>query len=1292
MGSFVATCGACYDMLRLYFPVSRAVWSQFILLLLFFQFSHTSHGATAGYLFDSAFGDGPNGQARYQYPTALAVAPNGVVYVADTANQRIRRIALDGTVTTLAGNGKNGSADGTGSAAQFSSPLGIAVGPDGMIYVSDYGNDRLRRITPGGEVTTLASNGTWGPAVSGQVATFVGPQGIAADSAGNLYLADNRSGHMIWRIGVNGVIEIFAGSTASGYSDGQGAFARFNVPSDVAVDANGYVYVADSLNHRIRRISPSGYVDTVAGAGTSGFANGSAPTAQFSYPAQIECGAGGVLYVSDDDTRIRAISPDGVVSTFTGNGGIGYVNGAADLATFQTECYLASYGTGLLVSDKLNHVIRSVAADGTVGTFSGDSLRMLSPSGVVPDDNGGWWVADTSNSRIVHIAADRSISVWAGSGVAGWADGPAETAQFRYPQALARGPAGELYVVDRGNHNVRKIAADRSVSTVAGDGVSGFVNGPASQARFYSPNGIAVDSAGNVYVSDTGNNRIRVITTDGNVGTYAGDGTAGYVDGTAVTARFYQPLGIALGHEGTLYVADYNNNCIRFVSSAGEVGTLSGSTNAGSADGPWNIARYSGPGSVAVSPAGYLYVAEWGGSRLRRLTPAGDAATVTWGLSAEGGSVVLQTPGGIGITASGAIGVTSNYLAYGKLIQIHDNLPDQSPVFTSPAIDTALVTGTPYTAILTSTAHPPPSYTLTSGSLPPGLSFDARKGTVSGTPTTTGSYTGTFTATNAIGASSQTFTITVDRPIVVGVGTWVGGPTKTELAGPMGLAPYGDGGWLVADTAAHRIRRVSADGQVSEWAGDGTAGLVNGPRSQARFKAPRSLAVANDGTVYVVDTDNHVIRKISVDGTVSTFAGTGSAGSVNGSGSLARFNSPCDIALGSDGTVYVADRNNHLIRKILADGTVSTLAGASSSGYVDSVGTLAYFSYPTGLAVAGGVLYVADSGNKAIRSVSLTGVVATVSRSTSGIGIPTWWNDVAVDPLGQFYYTGVASVLPSSIQFGPIVVRRVLTGTSSVTEAGIGQGYRDGLGANALFNFPYGIVSDANGTLWIADYNNKALRFMRQARAALPEFASAALARSLKKDDAFFLRLSAGGHPAPSYMLQSGSLPPGLTLDGATGRIAGIPSTAGIYSGTIVASNSEGASNLPFSLQVTATPAWIEYLASAGVPVGQSGATDHPDQDNLGNLLEYALGTNPMAFDANGAVVVDQVAGLLRLSYSRIRPELQYVVETCADLGVASSWTSVGVDQGAPAENGSVTASVSIGAASVFLRLRVTAP
>lgn len=1266
-------------------PVSAfaAVLSQFLLVLVFFPLTHTSAGATANYFFESAFGDGPNGQARYQFPTALAATPDGVVYLADSANHRIRRIALDGTVSTLAGDGRVGTTDGTGSAARFSTPRGIAVGPDGMIYVSDYGNNRLRRITPAGEVTTLAADGTWGPAGSSQIAVFVGPQGIGADAAGNLYLADNRSGHRILRITPDGVISVFAGSTASGYADGQGSSARFDAPSDVAVDASGYVYVADTVNHRIRRISPSGYVDTVAGSGTGGFANGPAATAQFSFPNQIECGASGVLYVGDDDTRIRAISPDGVVSTFTGNGGTGYVNGAANVATFQTERYLASYGTGLLVTDTSNQVIRSVAADGTVGTFSGDSLRMLSPGGVVSDNTGGWWVADSSHSRIVHVSADRSISVWAGSGVAGWADGPAETAQFSRPVGLSRGPAGEIYVTDEGNHTVRKIALDRSVSTLAGGGVSGFVDGPGSQARLFSPNGIAVDAAGKVYVADSGNNRIRVITTNGIVATYAGAGTAGYLDGAAQTARFHQPLGIALGTDGTLYVADYFNNCIRYVSSEGDVGTLSGSTSSGSADGSWDTARYSLPGAVVVSPSGYLYVTQSGSSVLRRLTPAGASATVTWSQP-----IVLQTPGGIGITASGAIGVTSSY--YGTLVQIIDPLADQSPVITTPAIDTALVTGAPYTAILATTAHPPASYALAAGSLPPGLRFDARKGTLSGTPTTTGTYTGTFTATNPVGVASQTFTITVERPIVVGVGTWVGGPTKTELAGPMGLAPLGDGGWLVADTAAHRIRRVSADGHVSEWAGDGTAGLVNGPVGQARFNAPRSLAVANDGTVFVADTNNHVIRKIAVDGTVSTFAGTGSAGLVNGAGALSRFNIPCDLSLGSDGSVYVADRNNHLIRKILADGTVSTLAGASSNGYLDGTGTQAYFNAPTGLALAAGVLYVADSGNKAIRSVTLGGVVTTVFRTSSIAAL--WVNDVALDPAGRVYFTSTPNVLPTSLQSGGMIVSRVVSGTSSVVEAGVSRGYQDGPGASALFNFPYGIAFDADGKLWIADYNNKALRLMREARAAPPEFTPATLVRSLKKDEFFFLRLSAGGHPAPSFVLQSGSLPPGLTLDGATGRINGTPITPGTYSGTVLASNSEGAGSLTFSLQIAATPAWSEYLASAGVPAGQSGATDDPDQDNLGNLLEYALGMNPMASDAAGAVVVEQVGGSLRLSYARIRPELQYLVETSADLGAASPWTSEGVDQGIPAENGSVTASVPVSATAVFLRLRVTAP
>lgn len=326
--------------------------------------------------------------------------------------------ASSAQVITLAGSGEAGVVDGASGTAQFAQPVGIAADSAGIVYVVDA--DRIRRVTPTGEVLTIA------------------------------------------------------GSEEPGFADGPAATARFRSPKGIAVDRAGTLYIADRGNHRIRTLSPQGVVATLAGTGTPGFADGPGDQAQFNEPHDVAIDGAGTVYVLDTfNYRVRRISPEGVVSTLAGGGDMGPDNG--DYADGPATDARFSYATGLTVD-----------AAGTV------------------------YVADSYNARIRAVSPNGDVRTVAGSGEDGGADGPAALAQFSDPTGVAVDGAGNLYVVDKSNR-IRRIAAGGDVTTVAGSGVQGFADGPAEAAQFDQPAGVAVDAAGAVYIADTGNRRIRIL-------------------------------------------------------------------------------------------------------------------------------------------------------------------------------------------------------------------------------------------------------------------------------------------------------------------------------------------------------------------------------------------------------------------------------------------------------------------------------------------------------------------------------------------------------------------------------------------------------------------------------------------------------------------------------------------------------------------------------------------------------------------------------------------------------------
>ena len=315
----------------------------------------------------AAFADGTGPAASFYNPAGVACDGSGNVYVADQFNNRIRKIvAATGVVTTLAGSGSAAFADGTGTGAAFSRPFGVACDGNGNVYVADYSNQRIRKIVAStGAVTTLAGNGTPGLVDgTGTAAQFGYPIGVACDASGNVFVADYNNSCIRKIVAATAVVSTVAGTGTAGFADGTGTAAQFRFPTGVACDANGNVFVADYNNNRIRRIvAATAVVSTVAGSGTAAFADGTGPAAAFNLPRGVACDAYGNVYVADQGNhRIRKIVlATAVVSTVAGSGTATFADGTGSAASFNAPYGVACDGNGnVYVADQGNNRIRVV--------------------------------------------------------------------------------------------------------------------------------------------------------------------------------------------------------------------------------------------------------------------------------------------------------------------------------------------------------------------------------------------------------------------------------------------------------------------------------------------------------------------------------------------------------------------------------------------------------------------------------------------------------------------------------------------------------------------------------------------------------------------------------------------------------------------------------------------------------------------------------------------------------------------------------------------------------------------
>ena len=613
-------------------------------------------------------------------------------------------VSQDFTIGTVAGAGRPVNLGNGGPAvqAQLNSPDAVTVDSAGNLYIANTDDHRILKVDSTGTITTVAGSGEGGFSGDGGPATraqLFFPQGVAVDSAGNLYIAD-RNNHRIRRVDSTGTITTLAGTGESGFSGdgGPATQAQISWPIGVAVAGTGNLYIGDSRNHRIRRVdATTGTIATIAGTGQAGFSGDGDPAtqAQLYYPFGLTVDGAGNLYIGDSNNhRIRKVdAATGTIDTIAGTGVRGCCRdgGPAVEGRLFNPFGVALDGAGnLYIADAINDRIRKVdATTGTITTiagtwqdgFGGDGgpateALLYVPRGVAVDSAGNIYIADSLNDRIRKVdAATGTIATVAGRTFGGDGD-PATLAHIHEPNGVATDGAGNLYIADSNNHRIRKVDATAgTITTIAGTGESGFNQdgGPATQAQLYYPEGLAVDGAGDIYIADTNNRRIRKVdAATGTITTVAGTGVQGHGGdgGPATLARLWGPTGVAVDGTGNIYIADTNSHRIRKVDAAtGIIDTIAGDGAPGySGDGgPAIFARLDYAYGVAVDGAGNIYIADTDNHGIRKVdATTGTITTVAGilgvrGFGGDGGlarEAYLSSPAGVAVDSAGNLYIT----------------------------------------------------------------------------------------------------------------------------------------------------------------------------------------------------------------------------------------------------------------------------------------------------------------------------------------------------------------------------------------------------------------------------------------------------------------------------------------------------------------------------------------------------------------------------------------------------------------------------------------------------------
>ena len=1079
-------------------------------------------------------------------PAGVAVDSSGNVYVADTLNHVIRKVTSGGVVSVLAGStGASGSADLTLANSRFFNPQGVAVNAAGtFVYVADSGNNSVRRIDVSGDAVTT-------------IATGFKPYGMTLNAAGTMLYVADYNGHTIRSInlGSGNALATVAGTiNSSGATDSP---ALFRNPTGVTIDSAGDLYVADFGNNIIRKISGS-TVTTIAGsAGLLGTADGVGSSARFQGPFGIVATAVNTFYLSDSNNQtIRRGSPATAPGITSANNTTFTVNQAGSFTVTATGSPAPTFSvvSGALPSfATLNATTGVISGTPTSSAGSPFTFTIQASNGVTP-----------AATQAFTLNVNQAPTITSGNS-ATFAVGSAGT----FTVTATGFPAPTFSIV--GGTFPPWASLDATTGALTGTPT----NNTGSPFTFTIQASNGVGSAATQNFTLTVNNGAAINSHPANSITLIGQNATFSVGATGTPAPTYQwQRQPAIGGG---------------FSNLPEGGTYTGTTSAtltvnsvsaGMNGDQFQVIVTNGIGSAATSNPATLTAAQ---------VPAITSAAST--------TFVVNQAGSFTITSTGTPAPT--YSVTGGSFPPWASLNSTTGVLTGTPTNT---TGSPFIFTITATngVNPPATQNFTlnvsladvvaaiatqpvpltvqlgqnatftasaTGSPLPAVRWQRQPsgtsgfvdisddGTFSGAGTgvaSGNSITSTLTITNVQAgmtgdqfrlvarnttnnieniATSSIVTLTVN--VGTSISTFVGLPeaagavdgagSAARLNTPTSIAVDVFGNFYVADAANHVIRKITSGGVVSTLAGSaGASGSADGTGAEARFNGPSGVATDNVGNVYVADTYNHTVRVVSASGVVTTLAGSaGSGGSTDGQGNVARFSFPAGIAVDSSANIYVADTNNHTIRRVTLAGQVTTFAGAAgSSGTTNGSGNAARFSYPYGLAIgSGGVIYVADAFNHAIRRVSPTTEVTTIAGTAGSAGSTdanstsarfNQPNGVAVDSSGNVY---VADTFNHTI-------RKIATNGDVTTLAGTAglSGSTDGAGAAARFNQPFGLTVDSSGNLYIADTRNHVIR--RSGTTSAPGIRTAPQNRVVPVGGSTTFTVVATGVPAPTYQWQ----------------------------------------------------------------------------------------------------------------------------------------------------------------------------
>jgi len=1141
-------------------------------------------------------GDGGPATNAFIEPWGVAVDGSGNVFIADTFNNRVREVDQStGIITTVAGTGVQGFGGdgGPATSAKLSYPEDAWVDGSGNLWIADSGNNRIREIV-GGTINTVAGNGTAGGTGDGGAATSAElwePRGVWVDSGGHLFIADQYN-HRIREVS-GGTITSVAGNGTAGFTGDTGAAtsAELNRPMHAIGDGGGNLYITDYANMRLRKVS-SGNITTVAGNGKScGLSGDGGPAASATVcnPSGIAVDGSGDLFIADTgNNAIREVTPAGIISTFAGNGVQGSIGdgGLAVSAELNAPAGVATDASGnVYIADTGNNVVRKVSggnitlfAGSYAAGYSGDgglatAAKLNFPVSLTVDGSTNVFIADENNGAIRKVAGGTITTAF----------------PFASPQSVAVDSGGNLYIANAGNAwkvtpggSVSSIASvftrgvavgpgDRVLGAsdatqevylftatgpvvVAGNGATGVSGdgGPATAAQLFYPVAVALDSAGDIFITDLHNQRIRRVqaytapSAPLAVHAVAGNQSATVTwtapasnGGLALTTYTVTPSvgppilvsgsppptttvvsGLANGTSYTFTVTAANpwstgpmstpsNAVTPIVAPPGDIITYAGSVGAGAAT---SLGQF--PYSLSGNLGSDLFIGDFANPVVRDANlssgqESGLAGNDGYGYSGDGGPAAAAMIQGAGAIAyCGSVTYFADTFNYAiRAIDSHGTITtfagDGKPGYSG---DGGPATTAEFGRIfgLACGFDAPLSGQLYVADSDNGAIRLIQNGTVttwaSGLSFPTGiSFDGNDFLDVALSAANQVIRISPSGSRFLLAGTGApgfsgdgGAATAAQLNDPRAVV-WRNGDYFITDRGNQRIRHIDFAGNISTYAGDGVAGFGGdgGAPTSAALNHPTNLTIGLDHTgtaaLFVTDVLNFRVREVSLYGTptITTVAGNGTP-SLSGDGGqaiTAQLGNPYAVALDPVGNLFIADNQNAVVRKIASTGVITTIAGNGVPGYSGDGGpaVAAQLNDPRGVAVASnGDIYISDAGNQRVRRVDhSTGVITTVA----GTGVAGFSGDngpavgaeinvpraVAVDASGNLYIADTANNR----------VRVVNPSGNITTFAGTGApGYSgDGAAATAAkLNGPRGLAVDASSNVYIGDSANNRVR------------------------------------------------------------------------------------------------------------------------------------------------------------------------------------------------------------------------